>query len=200
MAATLPLGVQSLRQERVEQQVSAEVAVHVARIEVSPSRRWAVEIPDDLFDSARSGRITIRARLPLMSGEFDDRIEFIPIDREGRRLPESILQLTGEFVPDVGCVPRELRFGRVRPGAVVEDTIYWRSLTGRPFTVRSVTSDSPHVTVGPIELVGGRPCCRVNCCVTKVGEQTSLLRVEVAEGEGPATTHTVLVFVVGVQD
>lgn len=143
--------------------------------------------------------MTIRpAGIPSL-GEFDERVVFIPHDKDGRRLPESEIHITGEFVPDVICVPRELRFGRAKPGTVVEDTISWKSLANRPFTIRSVTSDSPSLVVGPVEAGQAGPICRITRHVG-VGEQKASLRVEVVEIDGMATNHIVPVTVVGIAD
>jgi hypothetical protein len=193
------LGLQSIRQPGFERVVDAEAVEQVARIDVPPSQRWTVEVTGSPR-GPRDRQIRIRAVEPIAPGVVDERLVFIPIDDQGRRLPESELRITGEFVPDIACEPREVRFGRIPVGSVVEDTITIRSLTGRPCTVNTVTTSPPDLTTGPAERRNDQWVCRVTCRVRVAGEQSADLRIEVTDDAGRVTIVVVPVRVTGVNE
>jgi hypothetical protein len=144
---TIDFGIVSNRVPPIESTVAVTSAANIERIQCESAANWMVDVsrkknaPDTQF------RVIVRSQGPLSPRQVADTIRVIPIDRQGKHLPEKTLTIKGNIVSDVVSTPPQLHCGRQPCGAVVDEVIQFRSLTERRFSVIGKNCDDSAIEI-----------------------------------------------------
>lgn len=112
---------------------------------VSDAKGLSVEcLPDP--KTANCFTATIRI-LPREPGHFRHEVRFFAHDEQGLLLKTLPLSVAGEWQEDVYCLPSTVVLGKVVGGIEQIQAVSLYSRVGKPFTIRSCTSEDPGVRV-----------------------------------------------------
>jgi hypothetical protein len=112
---------------------------------VSDAKGLTVEcLPDPMTANCFTATIRI---LPREPGHFRHEVRFFAHDEQGLLLKTLPLSVAGEWQEDVYCLPSTVVLGKVVGGIEQIQAVSLYSRVGKPFTIRSCTSEDPGVHV-----------------------------------------------------
>jgi hypothetical protein len=186
------IGVQSGRAERIEKTVDIEAAENISRIDAALDPFWTVTVfrPQGQ-SSGNTFRAVVHSNGKLVPRQVADVIRLTPVSREGERLPVKELRIVGDIVPDVGAIPQEIHHGRQFCGTEGVEAIRLRSLTGRPFRVKSTRADTPDLQVSRLPTGSEEWTYALRLQFARKGNQRAIAEFFVEEADGTACRVTV---------
>lgn len=168
--------------------LTVELAEHVSRVESEGASNWVVTGLGQVRTTRGPLSVTLEWRGPPQPTVVEDSVVLTPFDRNGNRLPETRLAITGEFVEDIIAMPREVRFGRQQLGEVVEDAVSLASLAGAHVRTAEFRGVPRGVSLTPVRREGGSLEFLVRLTAAEVGEQRVEVELAVTDDRGRAVT------------
>jgi hypothetical protein len=142
-------------------------------------------------------QVTPSDTLPV--GPFKATVTLEVVDETGASGFGAILPVAGEVRPEVCPLPAQLFLGAHPVGSTAEATMILQVPQGKAWIVDHIETDSPDMHIEKIAVEGlasGR-AFRVRQDVKKLGDQSSVIRFVVREGEHAPKTVTTKVFYLG---
>jgi hypothetical protein len=119
-------------------------------------------------------------------GEFRCSIALVPELPDGQRLPPKQAEVRGRIIRDIEVSPANILFGACPIGASPAETVAFRSLTGRSFTVTGVRCEGDGLSAERVRTAASfGPTFEVKLRVSTSGDQGGkvFFRISCADGK-----------------